>query len=1288
MPLTFEQKKQKLLALGLDPNEYTWEDGEDTLVEEAPVPVTPPEMGALEAFKTRLKRSAIPGLASLPAMGGGFKAGMTLGAPFGPVGAGIGGGLGAIGAGIGANLLTSKIQEKALEALQSPEAYQAGLAKMAQAEKDQKIASFAGDLLPNIAGFKPSLNAARGIGNLIQGVRPDRLAREGMILAPVNAGVSGGVDLAQQAAMNPPEVPIDYGRVGLNALAGGVFNEPNRLGRKFFPAPVSKENPPDVSSAPEIDPGYIKPRPTEIVDEHLADTNFARPAEPVPGDKKVETDPQYTYPIKGIDETLVATRPKSTERAALNKELDDTVTGDDLKPEEYNEDPGAKFYQAAEQGTKLTPEQLTKAQDYAAKRGVKLKQEPTIQQPSGEPARGYSIPSKRVAAVSDIASSDTPYHEIGGHQFPADLERSLSPKDRKLFDRLKSINDGEARAEFIGKRVVEIESKPVRAWVEDALANVKRVTGLASDEDILKHTARRARDDRPYAESPELWSSGEDGAGPRYFSGPGKPGEINEEVTTKASFGAPLVDRLKTSSPKAGKAAEEFEVLFRQNQGKYVNKGDAIARDFKEPAKVLQWMYETRMTGSSGVKLLPEDLSKVNAGSGLRKLLVQVHEDQRAKGIKVAGREARDNPNYFPLLTDLKVINTIKRGGPEAASLKKDFVDFQLKFNPKEAPTPEAAKEILNDYLRGISTNPRVGTPEYQAIRKAQGIGLPFSWVEKNPSKLLHRYFNNVSQDFAYFDSVQSKPEIRALFNAEDQFGNKPNTKGIEPVADTDALDLAKKRMVGDHTQTEVIFNSVEHMVRGFILGTATGIRNHVSAYVQMLPYVEARDMPKIIEAFQYLSKGFADSMDAGVNRWNITDLESARLGVGYYADKLKSLGDLARKYQGATAIEQWTRAHNMMVGELITQAMWGRAAKGEIKAKAWLRKFGTEVDPATTPISREILLETSAQFVERVQGTYGMRGLPAGLLEPTSPAYWMLSLSKWGIEKANVVKADVIQPAMKGDFGPLIRYATGGALGGAAIVSINEVLNNKKAATPNMKELQEEGSADDYAYKAFEIASLAGLGGILSDAAKASMDLYFKNQPKSPGIPSVNFVAEDIVGGLSDVMEAVNEGSPTIPTLLAWLRDTVVNNVQAIKLGVTQVKGKENERKDKFRDKRVYDQLTERPVTKQGQDYNPYLKSEEKEFKKANNFEEAKEVLEEKIKPKLEAMEPEERKRAIAGLKRNSYQTFPSDRREARAYFDYLSRTQGGSSALLREEDKRAQDLLNRRKSRLVPRQ
>jgi hypothetical protein len=183
---------------------------EDSDMSDMPPPIpfgseVEPE-SALGSAARGAMHSAIPALGSLPAMGAGAAGGAALGAPLGPVGAAVGGIAGGVAGAMGAGYLISSAQEKILDTLGINDKEQ-----RAANEREHPIASFAGELAPNLAAFKPGKLA----DSLVQRV--------------LGGGLMGGLEAGQEFGT---EGHLDPTKVALAAGFGAAFSSPTKFGER------------------------------------------------------------------------------------------------------------------------------------------------------------------------------------------------------------------------------------------------------------------------------------------------------------------------------------------------------------------------------------------------------------------------------------------------------------------------------------------------------------------------------------------------------------------------------------------------------------------------------------------------------------------------------------------------------------------------------------------------------------------------------------------------------------------------------------------------------------------------------------------------------------------------------------------------------------------------------------------------------------------------------------------------------------------------------------------------
>lgn len=189
----------------------------------APVPQTT----AKAAFTKAAVENALPAVGGLAGAAGAISAGAPLIAMSGPWAPVTALGLGLVG-GMGAGYTTSKIQDAATSIV--PEDVKASMgfspAQRAAEQQQHPVASFAGELAPNLAMFRPGAVAPilDKAGNVIMGSMAQRAAM---------AGVGGAIEAGQELYAGHPLDPM---RIAGNAAFQGVAATPTRFGQKVMGA--------------------------------------------------------------------------------------------------------------------------------------------------------------------------------------------------------------------------------------------------------------------------------------------------------------------------------------------------------------------------------------------------------------------------------------------------------------------------------------------------------------------------------------------------------------------------------------------------------------------------------------------------------------------------------------------------------------------------------------------------------------------------------------------------------------------------------------------------------------------------------------------------------------------------------------------------------------------------------------------------------------------------------------------------------------------------------------------
>ncbi len=283
----------------------------------------------------------------------------------------------------------------------------------------------------------------------------------------------------------------------------------------------------------------------------------------------------------------------------------------------------------------------------------------------------------------------------------------------------------------------------------------------------------------------------------------------------------------------------------------------------------------------------------------------------------------------------------------------------------------------------------------------------------------------------------------------------------------------------------------------------------------------------------------------------------------------------------------------------------------------------------------------------------------------------------------------------------PLLKPTFAALLSGAAIEQLNEALGGKRGVDPTIKEALADGDADTLTAKAIGLAQLGSLGGIVSDAAKVGTQLA---QGKSirytnPLSMPMASVGVDIATRTAQVSQAIREGEDPFEVLAVYAKDLALATSQNARYGynnLTEQGRAESERKEKFRDLRVFEELTGRREGTSFTESNPYLGLGARKFKQSDDLAAALQMTPDLVQQAVDQSQDEDGqldierlRRKLRALKLNNYQTVPDALKNPRAFMEYmnfLSSTQGPEAAAERAQDFYLQREKNKVKSQAIP--
>jgi hypothetical protein len=595
----------------------------------------------------------------------------------------------------------------------------------------------------------------------------------------------------------------------------------------------------------------------------------------------------------------------------------------------------------------------------------------------------------------------------------------------------------------------------------------------------------------------------------------------------------------------------------------------------------------------------------------------------------------------------------------------------------------------INDFVAAIGRN-GAHSADFGALTKAAGYGLPEEMRERNLMRVMQRYGRRSSRLLAKVEGLQSDEYVRGKLRLE----NPETGKRAEPEDGNDILTHQEVRDAMKFIDGDFEINksprllAAVRVVTNSILGPLSGVRDAASIAANSLPYMRVQDLPTLITSLGDMKSAWRKSLEYGARTGaHPLDAIATPLGTDNVVNAANVVSENLRKWSGRDAIEQFNRAWTYSIGkQLANQAV----LSGN---KAFLKKFGMLADVKGS--DGKVKWDTdimASNFVDRVQGTYGGRGLPAVAVDGMA-APWF-ALARWSLEKANVTWQDVIKPAYKGEnYLPLLTYSLGTWLTGEAIESLNEAMQaGKKSQNANWKEIEAaDGGIEQEALRLANVMQLGSFLGMTGDMVKVGADLYKGNTPRGYSVPLADFISEGVIGNMTKFSRAVQDGANPIDALQSLMNDLAKSQWQAYRVGNYWANRDEVERTNKFRDLRVYKQTTGQEVPSEVPQANSAFRADEREFKRSTEPLDAAEKLRGVLDRFREEYknDPAAMAKALRRLKSNSYQTFPSPQRDiadARKYYAYLTKAYGAEEADARVQDYLRQTKLNSLKSAAIP--
>jgi hypothetical protein len=675
--------------------------------------------------------------------------------------------------------------------------------------------------------------------------------------------------------------------------------------------------------------------------------------------------------------------------------------------------------------------------------------------------------------------------------------------------------------------------------------------------------------------------------------------------------------------------------------------------------------------------------------------LPAIVNDYNAAGMTVrdtAGLRARgSNPTYIPLhaiAEEVKNILTTKQGSPEYDKLKNDFLQWNTQLRQADgASLAEAQKYALEKFEEKINITSKPpgiesGIP-FSGARKPEGYPLPPSWRSDDLIGNLDNYTRRSATDYAYQKHVESSPEAMAALGAKSYFNDQPIPANVLASTPNIINEPSVQSILREYrgTPAQKVGGNLTDLGKAVsvaTIGPVSKVGDIGTSLVKGLVYLPAGEYTAGLVDFTNRLGDWAAlkerSYASGLNKRDAAQNMRQVLGIGDDSVSFMSkAAETLSKFTGLNQLETVARTIAQGWGETVVKYNKRLALSGDKNATQMLDTLSPDWRTRSDA-------DLAAQVGRLLQGSYDMRQLPASVLEGAAAPY--LTWSKWSIGQYDSFMKYALQPAMQGNVKPLIGQMLIGVLGGGAVSAVQEWINNRegKDITWNeleswMQENQGQLGADGgqlLGQKLLTMAQKLGTFGFAGDIAKMAIDTAAGGTAQGVATMPALDAVYDISKRVAAATKALDDGEDFGLVLKALMQDSVIGHLQVARLARNWLDEDENLRYDDRRRRRLYDELTGMP-SRGGAFAVNYSNLSEREFERGEiTSQTGEEAMSLVMRAKEQATTPEDYASRIRKLKTSQNQIMPSLERQPMKAARYLSWLEGTEEGLGSETVKR----------------
>jgi len=661
----------------------------------------------------------------------------------------------------------------------------------------------------------------------------------------------------------------------------------------------------------------------------------------------------------------------------------------------------------------------------------------------------------------------------------------------------------------------------------------------------------------------------------------GQPATAPESLVTQEKAGAGLEpgagDKVNSliraafdKSKTLGRRLADFATEQRVLSGEATSRLSAIPRDAGAIANSVRLKMQNANLSGTEPQFTPEEAPVAKA---IKDFFAHTREVANE-----AGHGINEQPNYFSEIVNQDIAIKMQRASEATiAETTKRFVDYQAEIaraRGQEFTDAQRleARDDWHGYLNTLGSDHMNLEGDFGALSKrARQWHLPPEFQDPDAIRSLNRYATRYARQLAREKWIDTSPEAVAALKNNDQLEARHYVAGTLSAKGGSPLTAAGQRLANSAViqTSSAIWQSIQKL-------------NNYATVTHDLPLLWNATM-KTIQNFEAQRAG---AKRQGVVKDNHDYTQGADLDLpGRLGQNLDQASSFLRKNTLSGALENANRIQDYTVGQhLATEALNGNNPE-------FMQKFGEGTHKGLTPEQNRDRM--AGNFVEFVQGSYGAKGLPAWMLKGT-PQATLFRIQRYGWENMLRTYQYTIEPAKKGDFGPLLTYMLAGAVTAPVVNKLREVLGGlpenakaalngkqvtgadiwrgRKSGLPTAHEIDVatadpstgKSQAIEYALNAMSLADLAGSYGFLGKAAGAASGAMRGHSSAVVGDPSLS-ISLNLLKTLGAAGEAIRNGEPAIPTIQEAVMRGILDNMQMTRgLGSKDDLATMNDQRDK----------------------------------------------------------------------------------------------------------------------------